>query len=136
MTKNSESGVVLYAGGRGRVVAVRLADGTCPALDFLNGLDPRAQAGFRVLFERLTGQRMITNQERFRKLKVAGRPAVFEWKVTTLRPCGSMAFKTGRPGMPPMAGRSRVIVGFRSRWRRHDASSEKGEASELVREYP
>jgi len=58
-----------------------LPTGESPALDFLRGLDEAAQAAFKARFERLTGFGFLRSPEAWRRLDVAGSPAVYEIKV-------------------------------------------------------
>lgn len=65
-------------------MAVRLADGSLPALDFLNSIEPRAQQAFRALFQRQVGMGVLLSEERFRFLDHKD-PRVVEWKVHSPR---------------------------------------------------
>lgn len=62
-------------------MAVELADGTSPALEFLSGLRPRAQAQFKAALERLTGVGWLRSPETMRQLEVPGEPKVHEIKA-------------------------------------------------------
>jgi putative component of toxin-antitoxin plasmid stabilization module len=63
-------------------VAIRLDDGTVPAIDFLDRLDLRSQAQFDVRVERLAEEGWITNSTQFKVLKHPGKPPVAEIKLT------------------------------------------------------
>lgn len=62
-------------------MGVERPDGTCPAEDFLAGLDTRAQAKFKALLERLTAVGWLRAPELFRDLEVPGQPKVWEVKA-------------------------------------------------------
>ena len=82
MTEHDE--VVLVRGKALRVVAIRSADGACPALEFLDALARRPRAQFRALLERMAEEGRILGEERFRKLMVPGgrnQPQVWEFKA-------------------------------------------------------
>jgi hypothetical protein len=82
LTEHSE--VILARGKALQVVAIRSADGTCPALEFLDALTRRPRAQFRVLLERMAEDGRILGEERFRKLMVPsphGQPEVWEFKA-------------------------------------------------------
>jgi putative component of toxin-antitoxin plasmid stabilization module len=80
MADDTDGDLELHRQGAARVLAVRLPDGSVPALEFLETY-PRSKAKFRAPFERLLTQGKITNSERFHKVESAGTPAVFEVKV-------------------------------------------------------
>jgi hypothetical protein len=84
MTETGTGPFELYAGAHGKVMAVRLTDGSLPALDFLNSIDPRAQATFRTLFQRQFAMGVLLSKERFRFLDHE-TPQVAEWKVHSPR---------------------------------------------------
>ena len=82
MTEYEE--VILARGKALRVVAVGSAEGRCPALDFLEALDPRPRAQFRALLERLAEEGRILGEDRFRKQAAPGpqgQPEVWEFKA-------------------------------------------------------
>lgn len=62
-------------------MGVELPNGTCPAEEFLTELDPRPQAQFAALLERLTVIGWLRSPELFRDLEVAGEPKVWEIKA-------------------------------------------------------
>lgn len=64
-------------------MGVELPNGTCPAEEFLAGLDTRPQAKFKALLERLTVVGWLRSPELFRDLEVAGEPKVWEVKAHT-----------------------------------------------------
>ncbi len=65
-------------------MAVRLADGSLPALDFLNSIDARAQQAFKALFSRQLDHGVLLSKDRFRMLDDKD-PHVYEWKVHSPR---------------------------------------------------
>lgn len=71
----------LAIGTWGRIIGVRLRDGSCPAEDFLTGLDAAGQAQFRARFERLTAVGHLRSPDQFRQLQVEGLPKVYEIKA-------------------------------------------------------
>lgn len=73
--------VVLARGPRGRILGVVGQDGSCPAREFLVALSAPAQAKIRSLMERLCMVGHINNIEQFRKLRLTGQPAVWEFKL-------------------------------------------------------
>lgn len=82
MTENED--VVLAQGRALRILAARLSDGECPALEFLDKLGPRPRAQFRALLERMAEEGRILGEERFRKLEgrtLQGQPEVWEFKA-------------------------------------------------------
>jgi putative component of toxin-antitoxin plasmid stabilization module len=79
-----DDGVLLARGRALRILAARLNDGTCPALEFLDELGPRPRAQFRALLERMADEGKILGEERFRKLEgrtPQGQPEVWEFKA-------------------------------------------------------
>ncbi len=80
MADGDDEDLVLLRVGAARMLAVRLPDGSLPALDFLTEYE-KSRNKFKVLFERLLSQGRIANSERFHKLHAAGSPSVFEMKV-------------------------------------------------------
>jgi hypothetical protein len=84
MTETASGPLVLYAGTYGKVVAVRLGDGSVPALDFLDNLAPRAREAFRALFARQCDQGALLSDTRFRWIRDGKKkPDVCEWKVNS-----------------------------------------------------
>lgn len=82
MTETGDGPFELYAGAHGKVMAVRLVDGSLPALDFLKSLPESAQVTFRVLFARQLDHGVLLAKERFRMLTTDTKdPRVYEWKV-------------------------------------------------------
>jgi len=73
--------VELHAGSLGVVCGVRCSDGSCPAEEFLAGLDARAQAQFMARFERLADGHGLISPDQYRQLHVAGLPVIWEIKV-------------------------------------------------------
>lgn len=69
---------ILAEGGCSGVV---LANGTCPAEEFLAGLDARALAQIDARLGRLTEVGWLRSPDLFRELKVAGQPKVWEVKA-------------------------------------------------------
>jgi hypothetical protein len=65
------------------IVAMDLADGSCPVGDFLDGLSAGDRRKLDVLFERLGDHGRITNPEKFRKL--ADSEGIFEFKSFQIR---------------------------------------------------
>lgn len=72
---------VLEQGPRCKLFAVRLPDGTCPASEFLTGLDGHAQAEFKARLGRLTQVGWLRSPELMRRLEVPGTPSVHEVKA-------------------------------------------------------
>jgi hypothetical protein len=72
-----------YEGHRLTIVCAELTDGSCPAAEFLDGLDEGDRQKFDVLFERLGNSGHITNPEHFKKLE--GTDGIFEFKRFQLR---------------------------------------------------
>lgn len=68
------------------IQALELADGSCPAGDFLDALDEGDRQKMDVLFERLGDTGRITNKEKFKKLE--GSDKIFAFKSFQIRiPC-------------------------------------------------
>ena len=82
MSETASGPLELYAGTRGKVMAVRLTNGSLPALDFLSSLPPRAQEAFKVLFSRQCDSGQLLSDTRFRWIEDGKKkPDVCEWKV-------------------------------------------------------
>lgn len=83
MTETATGPLELYAGSHGKVMAVRLPNGSLPALDFLNSLPPRAQESFKALFARQLDSGHLLTDTRFRWIEDGKKkkPDVCEWKV-------------------------------------------------------
>jgi putative component of toxin-antitoxin plasmid stabilization module len=79
---SGERYTVLQRGQSVTVIAL-VADGGAPAKAFLEGLDARAQAGFRARLEHLASQGRLRTPEQMRPLQVKGEPRVWEIKVDT-----------------------------------------------------
>lgn len=65
----------------GSVVLVVLAEQSCPAADFIGGLDVRDKAKLLALFQRYADHGYITNRERFKKIA----DNVYEFKSFQIR---------------------------------------------------
>ena len=62
---------------------MHLADGSCPAGDFLDSLDSSERRKLDVLFEILGNSGKISNREKFKKLE--GTDKIFEFKCFQIR---------------------------------------------------
>lgn len=75
-----------YSGGVFTIEALCLADGSCPAGEFLDSLDSADRRKLDVLFERLGDHGEIRNREKFKKLE--GSDGIFAFKSHQIRlPC-------------------------------------------------
>lgn len=72
-----------YEGIFFKIQSLVLADGSCPAGSFLDGLDPRERSKLDVLFERLGDHRTISNKEKFRKITDSAN--IWEFKSFQIR---------------------------------------------------
>lgn len=72
-----------YEGIRFRIACLELADGSCPAGEFLDGLDESDRRKLDTLFERLGDHGKISNKEQFKKLE--GSQGIFEFKRHQIR---------------------------------------------------
>jgi mRNA-degrading endonuclease RelE of RelBE toxin-antitoxin system len=75
-----------FVGRRLTVLCLELADGACPAGEFLDNLDRSDRRKLDVLFELMGEQGQIYNPEKFKKL--GGSDEIFEFKSHQIRiPC-------------------------------------------------
>ena len=75
-----------FVGLRFTIQCLELADGSCPAGDFLDSLSAPERRKLDVLFELMGDRGQIFNPEKFKKL--AGSDGVFEFKSHQIRiPC-------------------------------------------------
>jgi hypothetical protein len=72
-----------YEGRSYTVKSLELADGSCPAGEFFDGLDGSYQAKLDVLFERLGDQGRISNTEKFKR--VEGSDHIWAFKSFQVR---------------------------------------------------
>ena len=72
-----------YKGTRFTIYCLVLPDGTCPAGEFLDGLDEGERRKLDVLFERLGEKGSIPNTEQFKKLE--GSDGIWEFKRRQIR---------------------------------------------------
>jgi mRNA-degrading endonuclease RelE of RelBE toxin-antitoxin system len=84
-----------FVGGRLTIQCLELADGSCPAGDFLDSLSTSERRKLDVLFELMGDRGQIFNPEKFKKL--AGSDGLFEFKSHQIR-------------IPCIFGRSRSVV--------------------------
>lgn len=118
--------VILQQGARGRVIGLVRPDGSCPALEFLEGLDSRAQARFRALLEQLTDVGWLRAPELMRDLQVQGTPKVWEVKADVgpgfrlylihERSDWIATHGTPKPGRRQVASEVRRARALRSEW--------------------
>ena len=75
-----------FVGRRLSIQCLELADGSCPAGDFLDSLSAPERRKMDVLFELMGDRGQIFNREKFKKL--AGSDGLFEFKSHQIRvPC-------------------------------------------------
>ena len=72
-----------FEGTKYTIQALALSDGSCPAGEFLDGLDQRDRQKLDVLFEYLGNQGRLTNPEKFKK--VEGSNGIYEFKSFQIR---------------------------------------------------
>lgn len=72
-----------YEGRAFLIQCLELGDGSCPAGEFLDGLDPSDRRKLDVLFEMLGNHGRISNREKFKKLQ--GSEDVWEFKSYQIR---------------------------------------------------
>lgn len=84
-----------FVGRRFTIQCLELADGSCPAGDFLDSLSAQERRKLDVLFELMGDRGQIFNPEKFKK--IAGSDGLFEFKSHQIR-------------IPCIFGRERTIV--------------------------
>ena len=72
-----------YDGSRFRISCLEFQDGSCPAGEFIDGLDKSERRKLDVLFERLGDHGSIHNAEQFKK--VEGSDGIWEFKRHQIR---------------------------------------------------
>lgn len=85
MTKQwSHAPITDVPNGKVQVYAIRLPDGSCPGLDWLEGLNPRQQAAAKARLEMFAERGWLKSPDAYRNLApadpTAGLPAVDEIK--------------------------------------------------------
>ena len=75
-----------FEGRRFKIICLEMADGSCPAGEFLDALKASDRRKFDVLFERMGDHGQIFNKEKFKKIE--DTEGLFEFKSYQLRiPC-------------------------------------------------
>lgn len=110
-----------FDGPRFAIHALTLADGTCPAGDFLDALDPRDRRKLDVLFERFGNAGKISNVEKFKKIE--GSEEIWEFKSFQIR---ILCF---------FAPRRRVILAFGLRKKKNKHKPKDIDRAEAYREW-
>lgn len=72
-----------YEGRRYKIECLVLANGSCPAGEFLDGLGPADRRKLDVLFEKLADHGRIWNREQFKKLEDSDN--IWEFKSGQIR---------------------------------------------------
>ena len=109
-----------FEGPHFTIQALALADGTCPAGDFLDALDSNDRRKLDVLFERLADIGKISNVEKFKE--VEGSDDVWEFKSIQIR---LFCF---------VAPRRRVMLAFGVRKKRNKHRREDIDRAEAYRQ--